>query len=72
MNHSKIKLAFAGTPELARIVLESLIHSNQYDIGIIFTKPDQRSGRGRNIKQNEVKICALKNNIKIFQPENSR
>ena len=72
MNHAKLKLAFAGTPELARIVLKSLIDTNQHNIGIVFTKPDRPAGRGRKIKQSEVKICAIENNIQTFQPENSQ
>jgi methionyl-tRNA formyltransferase len=72
VNHAKLKLAFAGTPELARIVLKSLIDTNQYNIGIVFTKPDRPAGRDRKIKQSEVKICAIENNIQTFQPENSR
>ena len=72
MNHAKLKLAFAGTPELARIVLKSLIDTNQHNIGIVFTKPDRPAGRGHKIKQSEVKICAIENNIQTFQPENSR
>ena len=72
MNHAKLKLAFAGTPELARIVLKSLIDTKQHNIEIVFTKPDRPAGRGRKIKQSEVKICAIENNIQTFQPENSR
>ena len=72
MKHNKLKLAFAGTPELAKIVLESLINSNQYDIGIVFTKTDKPAGRGHKIRQSEVKSCAIKNKIKILQPKNSQ
>lgn len=72
MNHAKLKLAFAGTPELARIVLKSLVVTNQHSIGIVFTKPDRPAGRGHKIKQSEVKVCAIENNIQTFQPENSR
>ena len=72
MRHPKLKLAFAGTPEIARIVLESIIDSDQYNINAIFTKPDRPSGRGHKIKQSEVKMCATKNNIEIFQPENPK
>ena len=61
MRHSKLKLAFAGTPEIARVVLESIIDSDQYNINAIFTKPDRPAGRGHKIKQSEVKMCAIKN-----------
>jgi len=72
VRHAKLKLAFAGTPELAKIVLESLINTNQYDIGIVFTKPDRPAGRGHKIRQSEVKTCAIKNKIEILQPKNSQ
>ena len=72
MKNDKLKLAFAGTPELAKIVLESLINSNQYDIGIVFTKPDKPAGRGHKIRQSEVKSCAIKNKIEVLQPKNSQ
>jgi len=72
VKHDKLKLAFAGTPELAKIVLESLINSNQYDIGIVFTKPDKPAGRGHKIRQSEVKSCAIKNKIEVLQPKNSQ
>ena len=72
MKHAKLKLAFAGTPELARIVLESIIDANQHNIGIIFTKPDKPAGRGNKVKQSEVKTFAIKNKIEIFQPKNSQ
>jgi methionyl-tRNA formyltransferase len=72
VKHDKLKLAFAGTPELAKIVLESLINSNQYDIGIVFTKTDKPAGRGHKIRQSEVKSCAIKNKIKVLQPKNSQ
>ena len=70
MRHTKLKLAFAGTPEIARIVLESLVDADQHNVGIIFTKPDKPAGRGNKIRQTEVKICAIKNNIEILQPKN--
>lgn len=72
MKHAKLKLAFAGTPELARIVLESIIDANRHNIGIVFTKPDKPAGRGNKVKQSEVKTFAIKNKIEIFQPKNSQ
>ncbi len=72
MTHSKLRLAFAGTPELARIVLESLIHNGRHTVQVLFTQPDRPAGRGRKIKQSEVKLCALENHIPVLQPANSR
>ena len=66
-----LRLAFAGTPELARIVLESLIHEGEHTVQVVFTQPDRPAGRGRKIKQSEVKLCALENHIPVLQPANS-
>lgn len=68
MTTKKLRLAFAGTPELAKIVLESLIKKNQHVIKIIFTQPDRPAGRGRKLKQSEVKQYALANDLPLLQP----
>jgi len=72
MTHAKLRLAFAGTPELARIVLESLIHKGEHTVQVVFTQPDRPAGRDRKIKQSEVKLCALENHIPVIQAANSR
>ena len=69
MTHAKLKLAFAGTPEISRIVLEELINKGQHSVEQVLTQPDRPSGRGRKLKQSEVKLCALENNIPVLQPE---
>lgn len=68
MNQTKLKLAFAGTPEIARIVLEALIHADNHSVELVLTQPDRPAGRGRKLKQSEVKQCALENNIPVIQP----
>jgi methionyl-tRNA formyltransferase len=65
-------LAFAGTPEIARTVLESLIHADQHTVEVVLTQPDRPAGRGRKIKQSEVKLCALEHNIPVLQPATSK
>ncbi len=72
MTQAKLSLAFAGTPELARIVLESLIREGEHTVQVVFTQPDRPAGRGRKIKQSEVKLCARENQIPVLQPANSR
>ena len=72
MTQSKLRLAFAGTPELARIVLESLIQANEHSIEVVFTQPDRPAGRGRKLRQSEVKTCAIDNNIPVLQPANTK
>ena len=71
MTHPKLRLAFAGTPKLARVVLESLISKNEYDIPVVFTQPDRPAGRGRKLLQSEVKQCAIQHKVPLLQPANS-
>lgn len=72
MTQARLRLAFAGTPELARKVLESLIHAGEHTIEVVLTQPDRPAGRGRQLKPSEVKVCALENGIPILQPEKAK
>lgn len=72
MTHAKLRLAFAGTPEISRIVLEELINEGRHSVDVVLTQPDRPAGRGRKLKQSEVKLCALENNISVLQPETSK
>ncbi len=71
MSQTKLRLAFAGTPEIARVVLEALIRENIHSIELVLTQPDRPAGRGRKLKQSEVKISAIENNIPVLQPNNA-
>lgn len=71
MTQSGLRLAFAGTPELSRIILESLINAGKHTIEVVLTQPDRPAGRGRKIKPSAVKLCALDNNIPVLQPATS-
>ena len=66
---SDFRIVFMGTPEFAVASLESLI-DNKYNIVGVITAPDKQAGRGRKLKQSEVKKFALKNNLNILQPAN--
>ena len=72
MNQAKLRLAFAGTPEIARTVLEALIHENRHTVELVLTQPDRPAGRGRKLKQSDVKLCALENNIPVLQPATAK
>lgn len=72
MSQNTLRLAFAGTPELAQKVLESIIVAGEHTVEIVLTQPDRPAGRGRKLKPSEVKRYALENNIPILQPEKAR
>lgn len=63
------KIVFFGTEDFSRASLQALIEAG-FDIIAVVTKPDARSGRGYQLTESAVKSVALKNNIKVLQPDN--
>ena len=66
-----LKVAFAGTPDLAATVLQSLLDDDRFNVQCVFTQPDRASGRGRKINKSPVKLLAESNDLAIHQPQNS-
>lgn len=56
-----------GTPDFAVPSLKKLIASN-HTVQAVFTQPDKPKGRKMILTPPEVKVCALENNIKVYQP----
>lgn len=65
MNHFNI--IFAGTPEFAATVLQSL-HSSQHTIQAVYTQPDRPAGRGRQLTASPVKVLAEHYQLPVHQP----
>jgi methionyl-tRNA formyltransferase len=63
-----MKILFMGTPEYAKIILQSLIQ--KYEIVGVYTQPDRPVGRKKILTPPPVKVLATQHNIKIFQPIN--
>ncbi len=63
-----MKIVFMGTPDFSVKSLDKL-NSNGIEICAVVTTPDRKSGRGMKTIPSPVKEYAIKNNIKIFQPE---
>lgn len=59
---------FMGTPEFAVESLEVLYRS-EFDIKLVITQPDRRSGRGKKLQSPAVKLKAIELGLDIFQPE---
>ena len=66
-----MKLAFAGTPEFAAIMLDALVDSH-HSVAAVFTRRDARAGRGRRIAESPVKRRALAAGIEVHQPRTMR
>ncbi len=62
-----IKIVFMGTPQFSVPILEGLI--DNYNVVGVVTQPDKIVGKNKKPSFTPVKECALKNNIKVFQPD---
>ena len=60
-----------GTPDFAVPSLEMLVENGYNVVGVI-TAPDKPAGRGKKLTESAVKKFAIKNNLKILQPEKLR
>ena len=67
-----MKLAFAGTPEFAALILDALILRSEHSIEAVFTRPDARAGRRRRVVESAVKQRAAAAGIEVFQPRTMR
>ena len=71
MEKKKLRIVFFGTPEFAVASLDRLIKDGQ-DIVAVVTMPDKIAGRGHKLIQSDVKEYALKQGLRILQPEKLR
>ncbi|MBR5596152.1 MAG: methionyl-tRNA formyltransferase [Lachnospiraceae bacterium] len=62
-----MKIVFMGTPDFAVGALEALVEAG-HEVVAVVTQPDKPKGRGKELQQTPVKVCALKHNIEVFQP----
>ena len=66
-----MRLAFAGTPEFARVALARL-HGAGFDIALVLSQPDRPAGRGMKVAPSPVKAFALEHGIAVAQPRGLR
>jgi methionyl-tRNA formyltransferase len=66
-----MRLAFAGTPEFARVALARL-HGAGFDVRLVLTQPDRPAGRGLKRVASPVKAFALDHAIAVAQPHGLR
>ena len=66
-----MKIVFAGTPEFARIALQSLLAAG-HTVPLVLTQPDRPAGRGMKLSASPVKQCALEHGIAVVQPRSLR
>jgi len=64
-----LRIVFMGTPGFAVGVLQMLVENKKNIVGVI-TSPDRPAGRGRKVKESDVKQYAKSQNLAILQPTN--
>ena len=65
----ELRIVFMGTPGFAVGVLQKLVEEGKNIVGVI-TSPDRPAGRGRKVKESDVKQYAQSQNLPILQPTN--
>lgn len=66
-----MRIIFAGTPEFARVALQSLLAAG-HTVPLVLTQPDRPAGRGMKLQASPVKQCALEHGIPVAQPRSLR
>jgi methionyl-tRNA formyltransferase len=66
-----VRVAFAGTPEFARIALQRLLDTGCVP-ALVLTQPDRPAGRGMKLQASAVKQLALTHGLPLEQPRSLR
>jgi methionyl-tRNA formyltransferase len=66
-----LRVAFAGTPEFARVALEAIAAAG-FTIPLVLTQPDRPAGRGMKLQPSPVKQAALAQGTPVAQPTSLR
>lgn len=66
-----MRLAFAGTPEFARVALAAL-HAAGFDVPLVLTQPDRPAGRGQQLQPSAVKAWSVSQGLAVIQPQGLR
>ncbi|MDM0014089.1 methionyl-tRNA formyltransferase [Variovorax sp. J22P168] len=66
-----MRVAFAGTPEFARVALEAIAAAG-FEIVLVLTQPDRPAGRGMKLQASAVKQLALARGWTLAQPRSLR
>lgn len=66
-----LKVAFAGTPEFARVALDRLLAAG-FSVPLVLTQPDRPAGRGMKLQASPVKQLAVQHGVPVAQPHSLR
>jgi methionyl-tRNA formyltransferase len=63
-----LRIIYMGTPQFGVEPLRAIVQAG-YNVLAVITTPDKPAGRGQKIQYSAVKEFALKNSLRILQPE---
>lgn len=66
-----MRIAFAGTPEFARVALEAIATAG-FEVVLVLTQPDRPAGRGMKLQASPVKQFAAARGWPMAQPRSLR
>ena len=66
---SSPKVLFMGTPDFAVAILDALVKDGVEIVGVV-TAPDKPAGRGKKLRESDVKKYAVENSLNLIQPMN--
>ena len=66
-----LRVAFAGTPEFARVALDAVLDAG-FTVPLALTQPDRPAGRGLKLQASPVKQCAQAHGLPLAQPRSLR
>lgn len=74
---TRLRIAFAGTPDFAAHHLKALLDDGSHDIVAVYTQPDRPfgrggGGRGKQLSASPVKELASAHNLPVLQPQTLR
>ena len=61
-----MRVIFMGSPEFALPTLKAL--NQRFEVSAVFTQPDRKAGRGRQVQSPPIKLLAESLGIQVYQP----
>lgn len=68
--HGALRVVFAGTPPFAATALEAIAEAKGVELVAVYSQPDRRRGRGKQLSPSPVKAAALDRQLPVYQPVN--
>lgn len=72
MTDSRLRIVFMGTPDFAAKILRAVAAWEGGEVLAAYAQPDRPAGRGRRLREPDVKVTARELGIPVLQPPNFR